>query len=390
MDAGSAAPGDRIKEARKRRGMTQRELAEAAGLSLSAVKKIEQGTLGAVRLETAHRLATALGVTTMAVADPAPPAPPEPQEGGIWAATREALLFPARAQPAGAVTERGTADALLSAVRLYHGNEYGRLARVLPLLLRDVRDASPLLRSRAMQLAGSVMVQTRNHDAARAALTRSMADAQATGSDLDAASTVITLCWLLLVEGQLSEVRSTTAAWADRVEPRLSQATNPEISTWGWLLLRGSAAAIRDNRPDEAADMMRLAEAAAVAAGSEHGGYRQYWTNFGPATVAMKRVENAVVDGRPDVALRLAARVPGGLRPTSDNRNRHLLDVSAANAELRRYDEAVGVLRQLRGEAGPWLAEQRMARDILGRIVHRRRTLTPDMRDLAEAIRLPL
>jgi hypothetical protein len=28
--------------------------------------------------------------------------------------------------------------------------------------------------------------------------------------------------------------------------------------------------------------------------------------------------------------------------------------------------------------------------DILGRIVHRRRTLTPDMRELAEAIRLPL
>lgn len=180
------------------------------------------------------------------------------------------------------------------------------------------------------------------------------------------------------------------ASWADRVEPRLSQATNPEISTWGWLLLRGSAAAIRDNRPDEAADMMRLAEAAAIAGGHERGGYRQYWTNFGPATVAMKRVENAVVDGRPDVALRLAARVRQGLRPTSDNRNRHLLDVAAASTELRRYDDAVGVLVQLHGEAGPWLAEQRMARDILGRIVHRRRTLTPDMRDLAEAIQVPL
>ena len=45
---------------------------------------------------------------------------------------------------------------------------------------------------------------------------------------------------------------------------------------------------------------------------------------------------------------------------------------------------------KLRGEAGPWLAEQRMARDILGRIVHRRRTLTPDMRELAGAIGLPL
>ncbi|HUY45877.1 MAG TPA: helix-turn-helix transcriptional regulator [Streptosporangiaceae bacterium] len=390
MDARSA-PGDRIKEARKRRGMTQRKLAESAGLSLSAVKKIEQGTLNQLRLETAHRLAMTLGLTTMAIVGPAPQPPPEPSDGGIWAATRDGLLSPVQAdattEPA---TERGTANVLLTAVKLYHDNEYERLARMLPLLLRDVREASPLLRSRAMQLAGSVMVQTRNHEAARVALAQSMTDAEATGSDLDTASTVITLCWLLLVEGRFSEVRSMAATWADRVEPRLSRATYPEISTWGWLLLRGSAAAIRDNRPDEAADMMRLAEAAAIAAGNERGGYRQYWTNFGPATVAMKRVENAVVDGRPDVALRLAARVPHGLRPTSDNRNRHLLDVSASNAELRRYNEAVGVLTQLRGEAGPWLAEQRMARDILRRIVHRRRTLTPEMRELADAVRLPL
>jgi transcriptional regulator with XRE-family HTH domain len=68
----ASTPGDRIRELRKRRGMTQRELAEAADLSLSAVKKIEQGTLGQLRLETAHRLAVALGTTTLAVADPGP------------------------------------------------------------------------------------------------------------------------------------------------------------------------------------------------------------------------------------------------------------------------------------------------------------------------------
>lgn len=388
MDA--STPGDRIRELRKRRGMTQRELAEATGLSLSAVKKTEQGTLGQLRLETAHRLAVALGTTTLAIADPDPEPTPEPADGGSWTTTRDALLSPVQSGAVEPITERGTTDALLSAVKLYHDNEYGQLARMLPLLLRDARDASPLLRSRTMQLAGSVMVQTHNHDAARVALTQSMTDAETTGSALDAASTIVTLCWLLLVEGRFSEVRSLAASWADRVEPRLSQATNPEISTWGWLLLRGSAAAIRDNRPDEAADMMRLAEAAAVAAGAERGGYRQYWTNFGPATVAMKRTENAVVDGRPDVALRLSRRVPDGLRPTSDNRNRHLLDVAAASTDLRKYDDAVGLLKQLRGEAGPWLAEQRMARDILARIVHRRRTLTPDMRDLAAAIRLPL
>ncbi|MEU2035356.1 hypothetical protein [Nocardia amamiensis] len=244
--------------------------------------------------------------------------------------------------------------------------------------------ASPLL----IQLAGSVMVQTRQRPAARVALERSLADAEATGNVLDAASAVITLCWLLLVERQFEQVRTLATQWADRVEPRLSVATTQEISTWGWLLLRGSAAAIRDNRPDEAEDMMRLAHAAAVAIGRETGGYHQYWTTFGPATVAMKRVENAVVDDRPDLALRLARDVPTGLRSTSDNRNRHLLDVVAAHTELRHYDAAFEVLFQLSREARPWLLEHRMAKDLLGRIVNRRRTLTDEMRQLSDLLQL--
>ena len=51
---------------------------------------------------------------------------------------------------------------------------------MLPRLLSDAENAPPLLRSQAYQLAGSVMVQTRNRDAARIALNRSLADAEAT------------------------------------------------------------------------------------------------------------------------------------------------------------------------------------------------------------------
>lgn len=47
------------------------------------------------------------------------------------------------------------------------------------------------------------------------------------------------------------------------------------------------------------------------------------------------------------------------------------------------------MLYELSQDAGPWLAEQRMAQGLLGRIA-RRRTLTPDMRELADAVRLPL
>jgi transcriptional regulator with XRE-family HTH domain len=386
----STGIGDRLRSVRKRRGLSQAELAELSGVSLSLIRKLEQGERGDVRVETLRKLAAAMEVATTTLIGQPPEPVPEGQPDAIWVPSREAILHPQPGTAPEPVTDRGLSDALTAAVGLYHDNEYDRLALALPRLLTDAEDTSPLLRSRVYQLAGSVMVQTRQRDAAKVALDRSLADAQAAGDLLDAASAVITMCWLLLLERRFEEVRHLAAEWADRVEPRISAATTRELSVWGWLLLRGSAAAIRDNRPGEAADMMRLAQAAAVAAGREMGGYRMYWTTFGPSTVAMKRVENAVVDGRPDVALRLARQVPQGLRPTSDNRNRHLLDVSAAHLDMHHYDEALGVLDRLRHEAGPWLAEQGMARRLLAQIIDRRRTLTPEMRELAGAVRLEL
>jgi hypothetical protein len=67
----------------------------------------------------------------------------------------------------------------------------------------------------------------------------------------------------------------------------------------------------------------------------------------------------------------------------------HRLDVAQAHVTLRQYPEAVGVLQQLRQERPEWLPYQRHASDILGKIIQRRRTLTPEMRDLASFIGLP-
>ena len=104
----------------------------------------------------------------------------------------------------------------------------------------------------------------------------------------------------------------------------------------------------------------------------------------------MKQVENAVIEDKPDLALALTANVPANLRPTSDNRNRHLLDVTAAHVQLRRYPDAFDVLYRLSREAPVWLENQQMAKDLLNKIIARRRTLTPHMRELAGAIHLPL
>ncbi len=379
---------DRLREIRKRRGMTQRDLARASGVSLSLIRKVEQGDdsrTGAVAL---RKLASALDVPVTAILGAVPQPRPAPANGDMWTALGATLAEAGQDDELPAVSD--VASALTSATRLYHANKYAELAALLPGLVRDASHAPPVLRSRVLQLAGSALTQARQREPARVALDRSFADAEAAGSVLDAASAVITQAWLMLGERRFDDVRLTAAMWADRVEPKLSVATRAQISAWGWLLLRASAAAIRDNRPDEAAHFMRLAEAAAVAAGPEKGGYHMYFTTFGPATVAMKTVENAVIDGKPGMALDLAARVPTDLRPTSDNRNRHLLDVTAAHLDLRQYAAASDMLHKLSVQAPSWLTAQPTAASLMGQIIARRRLLTPQMRELAEVMRIPL
>ncbi|MEZ7127033.1 helix-turn-helix domain-containing protein [Nonomuraea sp. AD125B] len=387
--------GERLQSYRKLRGLSQRELAARSGVALSLIRKVEQGERKGVRIETIRAWATALDVTTTALLGPVSETEQQSGDGDRLAPLRQALQGAALADVEDVPTPDGLRSAIASAVRLYHDDAYAELTTILPVLVKEARTLvehggpeTLAIRARVLQLVGSLATQTRVFDVAELALEGAVADAIETGDRIEAASAVITLCWLLLRQRRLDEARSRAVDWADEIEPRMSRATSTELSAWGWLLLRGSAAAIRDNRPDEADDMMRLALSGAVRMGREHSSYHEYFTTFGPATVQMKRVENAIIEHQPERALRLAREVPPELRPTSDNRNRHFLDVANAHIMLREYDKALDILSQLAGEAPTWLPNQRYAQDMLRTIVGRRRTLTPEMRKLADAVGL--
>ncbi|QTZ92320.1 helix-turn-helix domain-containing protein [Streptomyces auratus] len=392
----SAHIGKRLRGIRKRRGMSQRELAKGSGVSLSLIRKLEQGERADTRLETARRLAVALGVpTTQLVAEGAADRAASSATADEWGGVRNALLAPVPPDDLDeAPTVAGLRAAVESAQPLFSGDKLAELSAVLPSLIRDaeaVAESGPEGRAvhmRVMQLTGWLLTQTRQFEAAEVALGRALG---ASSDRLQSAVTVSTQCWLLLRCGKLSEARELAIRWADEAEPRMSRATPAELSAWGWLLLRASAASIRDNRPGEAAGALRLANSAAVALGREFAPDNDFLRVFGPVTVALKRTENAMVVDRPDLVLKLAPQIPvNGMRPTSNNRNRHLLDVAHAHARSRGYGEAMEILQGIRASAPQWLPNQRYAQDILGLVVAKRRTLTPEMRSLADAIGLPL
>ncbi|MDT3397436.1 transcriptional regulator [Streptomyces sp. B1866] len=287
-------------------------------------------------------------------------------------------------------------DALTAVTRHYARGSLDGMRSLLPKLIHDTNVLASLdprgvaLRVQVMKMTGQFMTQTRQYDAAEVALRWALSGAP---DVVYGAAVINTQCWLLLRSGRLAEARELAVQWADDTEPRISRATPSELEAWGRLLLRVATASARDNRPEEAAQALALAESAAAAIGRRRVPFSSLSLGrFSRFSVEMKRAEHAMVEDRPDAVLALASRIPTkALSKTSANNwNRYLLDVAQAQTRLRKYPEAIGTLKGVWRDAPQWLPHQRYARDIVQTIIGKRRTLTPDMRALADIVRLPM
>ena len=379
--------GERLQEVRKRRGLTQQALADASKVSLSLIRKLEQGEYGMTRLETAHKLAVALRVPTSHIMHrDDPPGGPAAEP---WRPLQQAIEHPA--PPLDEEPSLDAARAHLPAIRAaYFDNRLGDVSHLLGPLLREAdglgEDAEArAVRAHLLQIAGSVLTQVREYSAAETALSRAL---DASTDRLRAASVVTTWCWLLVRQGRLEDSRQMAARWADDMEPRVSRATQEDLAAWGWLLLQLSAACLRDNRRGEAEDAMRIARAVAVMTGRELPRGDSRLATWGPVTVAFKRAERGIVLDRPDEVLKVADSLRGGQAgaETSTEFWRHRVDVARAHTMMRQYGEAVDVLWSMHDQVPEWLAQQRSARDVMSDLISQRRTLTPQMRTLAETV----
>jgi transcriptional regulator with XRE-family HTH domain len=79
MLAAMAELGDTVRRLRAAAGLTQMQLAVAAGVSLSLVTAVEQGISGDPRMSTLRALAGALGVTVDELVGGPSPGSPAPK-----------------------------------------------------------------------------------------------------------------------------------------------------------------------------------------------------------------------------------------------------------------------------------------------------------------------
>ncbi|WP_067697757.1 helix-turn-helix domain-containing protein [Nocardia jejuensis] len=385
----SVVVGERLKNARKRAALTQRQLADASKVSLSQIKKIEQGEYDP-RLETLRAFAVAMNIRTSQLQEQPDYENPDSDTEADWQPVR-AALFGNTSGPSDydePATAEGLQATLVTVQALISSDQYRRVTTLLPGLIHDVESLEEprAIRFRMLNMVASLLSQTRQFEDADLVLTRAVDAAQ---SHVEAATAIDTRLWALLRQGRLDDARSMAVRWADDIEPRFSRANLQTVAMWGRLWLKIANAAVRDNQPGEVEDALSMARAAAARIGRDVYVERLLGRTFGPLEVSYISAESHVIAGEPEKTLAIAAKIPAPMiEPTGASRMRHRLDVANAHVQLGRYSDALEEVRFVQRTAPEWLVQQRYSRDILGKIVSKRRTLTTDMRELASAIKL--
>ncbi|MGW1277566.1 helix-turn-helix domain-containing protein [Streptomyces tsukubensis] len=405
--------GENIKRLRRVAGQSQEDLAEVSRLSVSTVQKAEQGRT--VRTGTLHAIARGLGVTTSELFAAGSPDPVVGDD-----ATRRSLI-PIRAAlmpPVGvdgvltdAIPTRVDLSSLrrsvLSAHDLYRADDFSAVAKALPGVLRETAAAlggaegeetfrsAAKVRSLALLVSGKYCTQIRQYDLAYYALTEGIREARSAGDRAMAATGVVGLCWLLLRQDRFSDCYTLAVQTADTMEPRFSETDTTRVGVWGELWMRAAAAAVRDNRPQEAKAARGMVARASAGLVREDGAFPGTWGGFGPVTASAKSVEDYLIrgDGRAEARAVLRQSDRGVLRPEARKRigkpqganwGRHLLDVAQAHSLLGAHQDVMETLMAVRADQPEWIKHQPMARRIMGNVLRtRKRTLSVEMRNMA-------
>ncbi len=399
--------GERVAELRRRRGMTQEELAEATELSVPTIKKIEQGRGGA-RMETYHAIARFFGVVTLAFAAPTAPAPRDEYQDPSLAAMR-AAINPAIDISGEPMFDVGVDEpdlrmlgrAIRSVSLAYYADHYDDVAQLTPSVIRsahlhvrelDGRDQEQAQRLRAdvLGVAGRYLIQVRQHDLALIALRSSLQDALAVGDQPLVAAAISSQAWSLMRQARFSEVESLCVRTADQIEPRMSRATPEQLSAWGWLLLRAGAAAARNNRGSEAREFHSMAAAAGARLPEEVDTAEHLM--FGSTTVSLKSIEAELILGHPDRALELSQQIPDDARTRlKTGVNRHHIDRAKAYVQTGDSEAAFGVLSMLRKKSPEWLRYQQAAREVTEDILASpKRMPSRHQREMADFLGVPM
>lgn len=385
--------GERLRQLRTERGLTQEQLAGLAQVSVDLVKKLEQGRRESARLTSLAALADALDVPFSELTDKRPRL--DGAGDRLVLSLRDVLLTPDLLP--GMEPEDGGEPAHVETIRQmtssgwrdYWGGRFVDLARRAPGLVGEARHAyragvpgGAALASQAYQLTACLLVHLGRDDLALVGAERAITAAAGGADELQWATAHGTFAWILMNQARNGDAERVSQRISEQIEPRMSAATPAQLTVWGGMLLWSMAAASAAGRAAETQEYLSLAKAGAARM---DGDRLEYALNFGPTQVAMQDTYAQVTLGQPDRAVAAAERVQlEDLRPIS--RGRHLLDLAEAHAAMRHDGDAIDTLLQAKTRAPVWFRHQVQARNLVAEMCERRARLTPSLRELVKSL----
>src|SRR6266567_4422132 len=351
------ALGRKIAAERRRRGLSQPELAKMIDRSVAWVSQVERGVRKVDRMSVLETLAAALEVPLGELAAEAPVVAAATEEPPGAAGLRLVLsgVHSLRAMLNG--SHSPAVSTLRTKARkaweLAHAGRYTELTDLLGSLIPDLETAVRALpqaqrpevlelMAETYQACSAALAKLGEPEAAWIAADRAMAAAERAGNPMLVAAGAFRLVFVFINARHYGQAEETARTAAEALQRMADQGDPQAMSLRGALTLQRAIIAAHVNDPDLAYGQVELASQVAMRLGE---GHNEYNTEFGPANVRLYEIAVAVELGDAGRALRAAAAVDtSGL--SAERRARMLIDVARAHAQRRQVGEAVGTLLQ--------------------------------------------
>ncbi|MEV0464253.1 helix-turn-helix domain-containing protein [Nocardia tengchongensis] len=392
--------GQRVKEIRKRRGITQQVLADRTGLSRGAIAKYESGERPVDSRRTLLTLAGALGVTLGDLTghehdkfDPSTAgfhtAVPD-LETILWAQGNVTDTRPPR------TLDQLAADAQ-QATKLRNDCDYATLGPMLGPMLTDayrhVRDAEREHAERAWDVLGTVAYGVASALRARGyhALAWTAAqEAERAANQIGAAAALAAAAFsrgqiMLSRPGALPAALATTMGTAERIAAEVR--TVGEIETYGMLHLQASiVTAIMGTDPEP--HLVEAAEQAGRLADAKPNTSVARNESFGPANVALWRMSAAMERREPGRVLALAPTLSAADLPSEGRRAQYFVEIGKAHAMRKNYRDSLYALLRAEHAAPQHVRTMPPVRELVGHMMRtaKRDLTTGDLGKLANRV----
>ena len=258
------ALGRKIAAERRRRGLSQPELARMVDRSVAWVSQVERGVRKVDRMSVLEALAAALDVPLAELAAEAPVVAAVTEEspgaGGLRLVLSGAYALRAmldgRRSPA-LSTLRTKAR---KAWELTHAGRYTDLTDLLRGLVPDLETAARAvaedqraevfeLMAATYQACSAALAKLGEPEAAWIAADRAMAAAERAGNPLLVAAGAFRLVFVFITARHYDQAEETARTAAEALWPMADQGDPQAMSLWGGLTLQRAVVAARDQRP---------------------------------------------------------------------------------------------------------------------------------------------